>query len=165
MAVDGIEARVEGIPAFAAALREIPRALRRRVLLDALRAGGRLIRDEARRRAPIMRLSTHSGSSAFRRRVRTPGLLRKSIVVRTSKAARRTGDVGVFVNVRPAKAGNRGAKSALDPFYWRWQEFGARAKPGAGFLRAAGVRLGDALRAIVQRLGPAIDKFNQGGRA
>jgi HK97 gp10 family phage protein len=157
----GIQVRVEGIADFVAALREIPRELRRKALLEALRAGGRIVRDEARRRAPVMRLSTHSGAAAFRRGIRTPGLLRKSISVRTSKVARRAGDVGVFVNVRPAATGNRGARSPRDPYYWRWQEFGFRARAGAGFLQAAGARLSDALRAMIQRLGPSIQKFNQ----
>ena len=34
---------------------------------------------------------------------RAPGTVKKAIRVRTSKVATRAGDVGVFVNVRPAK--------------------------------------------------------------
>ena len=156
-----ITGKFTGLPDLKAALAGIAPKLRVRALRNALAAGARVVQKAARAGAPVI----NPGAVPVRKGYRKPGTVQKAISVRTSKLARRTGDVGVFVNVRPAKAGNRGAKSALDPFYWRWQEFGARAKPGAGFLRAAGLRLGDALRAIVQRLGPAIDKFNHGGRA
>jgi hypothetical protein len=50
--------------------------------------------------------------------------------VRTSKADKKDGNVGVFVNVKPAKSGQRGAKSRDDPYYWRWLEFGRSARVG-----------------------------------
>jgi HK97 gp10 family phage protein len=68
---------------------------------------------------------------------RKPGTVKQAIRVRTSKADRRAGDVGVFVNVRPAKAGQRGAKNPNDPFYWRWLEFGTKKMPPAHSCRSA----------------------------
>lgn len=160
MAGDGVLVKIGGLPELKAALLAVPRNLRRRALRDALAVGARIIRDEARRRAPVLRFTTYSGASVIRRGVRAPGTLRKAISVRTSKVARRGGDVGVFVNVRPAKGADRGTYSPRDPYYWRWQEFGTIKKPGAGYLQAAGQRLGDALRAFTARIGPAIGKFN-----
>jgi HK97 gp10 family phage protein len=172
-----VETRITGLPDLKAALAGIAPKLRRRALRNALSAGARVVRDEAKRNAPM-------ANKAYPNR--TIGLLRKSIAVRTSKTDRKAGDVGVFVNVRPAKKGARGAKSRLDPFYWLFQNFGwtpasgpntraakrARRKasragsspsiPGKHFLEAGGKRLSDALRIFVQKIGPQIQKLNGG---
>ena len=165
---DGVKATVSGLPDLKAVLLAIPRELRRRALRNALAAGARAVRDEAKRRAPVLKVSTYAGSSAIRRGVRKPGTLQKAIAVRTSKLARRAGNVGVFVNVKPAKGGNRGAKSPNDPYYWRWQEFGWRSaggsKPGIAFLRAGAGRLMEALRIFQARIAPEIAKFNRTGK-
>lgn len=171
----GVSAKVEGIPDMRQALLSIPAKLRYRALRNSLAAGARIVRDAARSKAPVLQ-----GSAKFRK----PGTLKKAIVVRTSKVARSAGDVGVFVNVRPAKRGQRGARSQNDPFYWRWQEFGwtpasgprtnaakrARRKanrttpaiPGRGFLQSAGSRLNDALKVFIDKIGPQIEKLNGG---
>lgn len=148
---------VRGLGDLKQALLSIPSKLRRRVLRNALAAGARVVRDEARARAPVM-----NPMAARKAPHRTPGLLRKSIAVRTSKVARRRGDVGVFVNVKPAKAGQRGARSKLDPFYWRWQEFGARGLAGKAFLQAGAKRLTQALQVITDQIGPQLRKLNGG---
>lgn len=150
-----VEAKVSGIPDLKAALLSIPAKLRKRALRNALAAGARLIRDEARRHAPVL-------SASARAPFRTPGLVRKSIVVRTSKIARRAGDVGVFVNVRPAPRGQRGAKSRTDPYYWRWMEFGKTGYVGRAFLQRGARRLNDALQVFIDRIGPQIQKLNGG---
>lgn len=186
MASDGVFVRIEGLPDVKAALRDLVPRLRRKAIADSLRAGARLVQREARRLAPVLKLSTYSGAAAVRRGVRTPGLVRRKISVRTSKLAARRGDVGVFVNVRPAKAGQRGAKSRLDPFYWRWLEFGwnpagadrtaagkrerrrrnaagaAKAKPGARFLQGGALMLRAALQTFARELGPRIARLNAG---
>lgn len=107
--------------------------LRVRAVRNALAAGARIVRDEARRLAPVISPAAPLVQRGWRR----PGTLRRAISVRTSKQAKRDGNVGVFVNVRPARraafrgrvqvrASQRGAKSPLDPYYWRWVEFGHR---------------------------------------
>jgi HK97 gp10 family phage protein len=111
------EFKLEGFDELAAKLRALVPAMRKRVLRNALSAGARLVRDDAKRNAPVLPLSSKAP-------YRKPGTLKDAIRVRTSKAARRSGDIGVFVNVKPAKAGQRGNKSLSDPFYWRFQEFG-----------------------------------------
>lgn len=181
-----IELKFSGLAELRAALQGLPDKLRRRALRNALAAGARVVRDEARSRAPVL-----SKPSKYRK----AGTVRDAITVRTSKQAKRAGDVGVYVNVRPAKAGQRGAKSPNDPYYWRWLEFGrtgragqgARAAssgvrglirtvrarkalrpvsplPALGFMQAGAAKLGDALRKIEQVLGPAVQKLNNKGQ-
>lgn len=130
-----IQAKITGLPDLKAQLRAIPEKLRKRALRTALAAGARVVRNEAQRLAPVIK----SSDAAVKKGYRKPGTLRKAIAVRTSKIARRSGDVGVFVNVRPAKGAvfrngavvrkkERGAKSPNDPFYWRFLEFGRTAR-------------------------------------
>lgn len=152
-----VEVKIRGIPDLKAALQSIPDKLRYRALRNALAVGARIVRDEARESAPVL-----SAANAARAPFRTPGLVKKSISVRTSKIARRAGDVGVFVNVKPAKKGQRGAKSRTDPFYWRWLEFGKVGYVGREFLQDAAKRLDDALQAFIRSIGPQIQKLNRG---
>ncbi len=151
-----ISAKVRGIPELKAALGALVPKLRRQALRNALAAGARVVRDEARRRAPVLQ-------NTLRAPYRKPGTVRKAIVVRTSKAARRRGDVGVFVNVRPARRGQRGAKSTNDPFYWRFLEFGTRHIAARGFLQAGAQRLTDALETFKAVIGPQIERMNRKG--
>lgn len=179
-----IEARVKGLPDLRAALNEVRIDLRKRIIRNSLAAGARVVRDEARRNTPILDASKPGSASALRRGVRKPGTVRDAIVVRTSKAARRAGDIGVFVNVRPAKgavyrtvteklfgskgraryqvkASKRGANSPNDPFYWRFLEFKTSKRgSGIGFLSRAAGKLGDALNVFIARVRPEIEKYN-----
>ena len=178
-----IGATVRGIPELKAALAAIPDKLRRRALRNALAAGAREVQRTARTAAPVLQLAQQSPR-------RQSGTLRKAISVRTSKLARKRGDVGVFVNVKPAPKGQRGAKNPRDPFYWRWVEFGwnpprssdgrgaagkkarrqllrqggAKRVPGVGFLQAGARRLGEALQIFIRQVGPAIAKLNNKGQ-
>jgi len=176
-----IEAKVTGIPGLKAALAGIVPKLRARPLRNALAAGARLVQKAARAAAPVLNPS----SLAVRKGYRTSGLVRKAISVRTSKAARAKGDVGVFVNVRPAKGARfqkqtqnvlgfklktrrqvtktqRGAKSPLDPYYWRFINFGTATGTRAfGFLQKGAQALPLALDAFKRAIGPAIDRLNK----
>lgn len=82
--------------------------------------------------------------------IRKPGTLRDAIKIRSSKDATRAGDVGVFVNVRPAKGSDRGKYSPNDPFYWRFVEFGTRYMRARPFLRAGAVHLQDRSQRILE---------------
>jgi hypothetical protein len=186
MAADGIFGSVRGLPDIKRELAAVPGKLRVRALRNALGAGARVVQRLARRLAPVLKLTTRAGQYAYRRGFRKPGTLRQAISVRTSKLARRRGDVGVFVNVRPARGAARGAKSPRDAFYWRWLEFGwlpaagaARAqrsgarlampvrvappkkKAGAAFLRGSVGALNEALQVFLRQIGPAIAKLNR----
>lgn len=153
-----ISAKISGIPDLRAALAGIVPKLRRRALRNALAAGARLVQLSARAATPVLNPS----ALAVRKGYRTPGLVRKAINVRTSKVARRRGDVGVFVNVRPAKRGARGAKNPNDPFYWRFIEFGTVNGTRAWqFLQRSANVLPAALEVFKKTIGPAIDKLNK----
>lgn len=163
-----IKATIQGIPDLKEALLSIPDKLRRRALRNALAAGARVVQKAARRSAPTLNMGNAFSLSMYRRGQRQPGTLSKAISVRTSKMATRRGDVGVFVNVRPAKGAKRGAKSAHDPFYWRWINFGwrpagkgARSVPGAKFMEAGAAQLSAALDAFKAAIGPQIAKLNK----
>jgi hypothetical protein len=184
--------KIEGLPDLRAALQGIVPKLKKKVLREALRAGARLVQREAKRAAPVLKLSTMAGASASRRGIRAPGTLRKAISVRTSKRDTRQGDVGVFVNVRPLKRSaskGKGAKNPADPFYWRWINFGwnpagrdrsaagkrarraharaggAKAKSGAHFLEEGAKMLSAALAVFVKEIGPRIARLNAGKNA
>lgn len=175
-----VENRVQGIEDLKAKLLAITPALRKRVLRNALSAGARVVRDEAKRRAPVLSSSTAA-------RYRAPGTVKNAIRVRTSKVARRAGDVGVFVNVVPAKgakfkttttrvlgfkfrnrvqtrASSRGAQSRTDPFYWRFLEFGTRKMRAQSFLRPAAVKLDQALAVFQTAATKWFDKVNATGK-
>ncbi len=178
-----LETKISGFDDLARKLREIPQVLRRRVLRNALAAGARIIRDEAKRQAPVL-------ANAAKAPYRTPGTVKKNISVRTSKEARRRGNVGVFVNVRPAsgakyktisvnplglkgfasksrvkvKDSQRGARSKTDPFYWRFLEFGTSKMPARGFLAAGARQLPAALSVFQEAVGKWISKVNTTGK-
>lgn len=151
--------RIEGLDELKRKLAEIPRAMRKRVLRNALAAGAREVRDVAKRNAPVMTLGT-SLSAPYRK----PGTVKQAIRVRTSKADRKAGDVGVFVNVKPAKAGQRGAKSPNDPFYWRWLEFGTRKMAARPFLQRATSALPKALAIFEARIAKWINETDRSGQ-
>lgn len=153
------EVKVRGIEDVKRALRELPPKLRQRALMNALRAAGREFRDEARRLTPVIAVPVRRKGVV----IRQPGTVRKAISVRASKQMRRRGDLGVFVNVRPAKKGQVGTYSPTDPYYWRWIEFGARGKPGAAMLQKAVAKAAAAVAKFSAVLGPAIEKLNRKG--
>lgn len=183
MAVESTTKAITGLDGAIATLKGLPDKLRKRALRNALAAGGRLVRDAAKRATPILSAS----DPAVRKGWRKPGTLKKAITVRTSKQSLKKGDVGVFVNVRPAKQGNRGAKNPNDPFYWRFIEFGTkprrkgersqsivrgrlktrrhRKNTGATkaykFLQRGADMLPAALGVFLAKIGPAIEKLNR----
>lgn len=178
MAVDTQE--LKGFDELIGKLREIPAALRKRVLRNALAAGGRLVRNEAQRSAPVL-------ANAAAAPYRTPGTVKRAIAVRTSKIARRAGNVGVFINVKPApgakfktrttkllglkvktrtkvRDSQRGAKSKTDPFYWRFLEFGTAKMRARPFLQQGAKKLPEAFEVFKVQLGKWFAKTNASGK-
>lgn len=174
------EVKIEGFKELADKLRAMVPTMRKKVLRNALAAGGRLVRNEAKRKAPVL-------SGRMNAPYRKPGTVRDAIRVRTSKEARKAGDVGVFINVLPAKgakfktvttnlvflkvrnrvqtrASQRGAKSRNDPYYWRFLEFGTKKMQARPFLQPATQRLGDALQVFQVQLAKWFNKVNSTGK-
>ncbi len=151
--------RIEGLDNLKRKLSEVPKAMRKRVLRNALAAGAREVRDVAKRNAPVLTLGT-----SLKAPYRKPGTVKQAIRVRTSKADRRAGDVGVFVNVRPAKAGQRGARNPNDPFYWRFLEFGTKKMTARPFLQRATSALPKALAIFEARIAKWIQETDRSGQ-
>lgn len=172
MAVETSFHPITGLTEAIATLKALPDKLRKRALRNALAAGARLVRDEAKRKAPVISAS----DPAVRKGWRKPGTLKNAITVRTSKVARRAGNVGVFVNVRPAKGAvfrkgvqvkgsQRGAKNPSDPFFWRFVEFGTKRAKERKFLREGAQQLGRALEAFKAAMSVALAKINANPKA
>lgn len=174
MANEFFNLNVRGIEDLKAELRAFPPKLRKRALMTALKAAGRVFRDEARRLTPRLQVPV------FRKgqQIRTPGLVRQKLSVRPSKIIRRQGDLGVFVNVRPAQGAKvrkvggkrigvrlseRGANNPRDPFYWRWLEFGKKGFAGVGMLQTAAKKASSAIAAFERTLGPLVQRLNRKG--
>ena len=155
----GDTVQVKGLDDLKRKLEQLPKAMRMRVLRNALAAGAREVRDDARRNAPVLTLGT-----TLKAPYRKPDTVKKAIAVRTSRADRKAGDVGVFVNVRPAKKGQRGAKSKNDPFYWRWLEFGTRKMAARPFLQKAADKLPAALRIFEERIAKWVNATDASGQ-
>lgn len=159
------EVEVKGLDELKAALQQMPDRIRKRAVGKALRAAGRVIRDEARARVPIL-----SEPSKNRR----PGVLKRAIAVRRSKIAARQRLVGVFINVRPLKSVLAGTKSATrkaelgpvgannpnDPFYWRFVEFGTRKMRARPFLADAAKKLPQAADVFIGIASEEISRLN-----
>lgn len=150
---DSVSVKVNGIDELKRAMAALPSKLRRKVLVKALRAGAKIVQKAARAATPVLAAPT-----AYR----TRGLLKRKLSVRVSKESRSQGNVGVFVNVKPAGKGNRGAKNPLDPFYWRFVAFGTKAhtiKP----LTAKGLAFGGRVVKQVRHPGSKPSNFLQAG--
>lgn len=163
---------IAGLDEAIAALKGLPAKLRKRALRNALAAGARLVRDAAKQAAPTISATDPAVLKGWRKQ----GTLKRALTVRTSKQARRAGNVGVFVNVRPAKgakfrggkqikASQRGAKSPNDPFYWRFVQFGTKRSAPVDFLGVGAKQLGAALEAFKKAMAASIAKINASPRS
>ncbi len=171
---EGITATVEGLENLKSSLSGLPDNLRRKVLLSALRKGAAVVRKAARAATPELQTPVP---------YRTKGLLKKRLMVRVSRVSKAAGNVGVFINIKPAdgtrytkhnvlgvryktvkRVSNRGAKSPLDPYYWRFVAFGTKNRnhiPARNFLQAGADVLPEALEVFEREVIPAIEKFNR----
>ena len=158
---DNLTVKLEGVAELKAALSDAAVKIRTKAVRGALREAGKVIQVAAKMAAPVLRVP-----SAYRK----PGTVAKNIAVRASKYARRMGDEGVFINVRPIgsskarvnKFGKAGAKNPNDPFYWRFLEFGTRKMAARPFLRpTAGAKGGEAIQKFMESVVPQINKLNE----
>jgi HK97 gp10 family phage protein len=105
------------LPDFRRQMAALSDRIRRSVARRALSAAGRLLRDEAKRRAPVLKTTSKAAMSGQRQ----AGALQRSIYTGRSRRSRPDMPVQV-VTVKARKATKR--KAALDPFYWRFLEGG-----------------------------------------
>lgn len=149
--------RLTGVDDLRAALRDLDRSMRRKVLKAALRSAARVIQSDAKSRAPVLQVPTPR---------RVPGTVKRSIVVRASKLARRKNMLGVYVTVKASKARVK-KDGRQDPFYFRFLEEGWIPRgPGRGLRgsdrKKRAVRAQDAGRKVQRPfLGPALQAKSQ----
>lgn len=169
MASDGITVKLEGVDELKRALNDAAKTIRTKAVRAALREAGKVIQAQAKTNAPILKAPARN---------RRTGTIRRNITVRPSKFARKDGNEGVFVSVRPLrgsrqkKLGRAGASNPNDPFYWVFQEFGwqprapkkgprAQRVEGRYFMTAAAQAKGqEAIARFMSSAVPQIEKLN-----
>ncbi|HKX44622.1 MAG TPA: HK97 gp10 family phage protein, partial [Burkholderiaceae bacterium] len=155
------------------ALAALAPELRRGPARRALRAGAELVLTRAIAETPQLSHDIYRKGVLVRRK----GTLRRALAIRNSKDTNRTGDVGVFVNIRPlqkgavatfkATTGRRSADNPDDPYYWRWVHFATKRNhhPVPFLTRAAEAVLATAsLSAITESLTRYFQRLNQRGK-
>ena len=146
--------KVEGLAELAKALRELPDRVAKNGLRVSVYAGAKVIRDEARLRAPKATESLGPNQPP-------PGTLKRSVIMKhipeLSSLTRQT----FFVTVRHGKKyRNQGKKGNLsqDAWYWRFVEFGTRKMRASPFLRPAlEAKRRDAVQAMKERLAERVE--------
>jgi len=109
---DNVE--LKGLDGLEDALKSLEKKMRTKEVSAMLIKGAEVVKAEIKRNTPVMR----GGAKKNKTKTRTAGLVKKRVLIRKSSVDRRQKNIGVFVNVKPAKKENRGAQSRLDPFYW-----------------------------------------------
>lgn len=156
---DVLSVKLDGVEDLKIALAEASVHIRTRAVRSALREAGKVIQAAARAAAPVLKVPS---------KTRTPGTVKRNVVVRASKFARAAGDEGVYINVRGIrgrarvkKLGKGGAKNPNDPYYWRFLEFGTRKMAARPFLRPSAASKGqEAIAKFMQSVVPQIEKLN-----
>jgi HK97 gp10 family phage protein len=125
--------KIEGLAELGKALRELPERVARNGLRVSVYAGAKVVRDEARARAPKAALSLGPNQPP-------PGTLKRSVIMKhipeLSSLTRQTFFVTVRYGKKYRKQGKKGNLSQ-DAWYWRFVEFGTRKMRARPFLRPA----------------------------
>ncbi len=140
---------VRGLAELDRALRELPVRVANRGLRASVYAGAKVIRDEARSRAP-------KAAQSLGPKQPPPGTLRRSVIMKHIRELSGGGRQTYYVLVRQGKKyRNQGKRGNLsqDAWYWRFLEFGTRKMAARPFLRPAlESRRREATAAIKERL-------------
>lgn len=123
--------KIEGLAELGKALRELPERVARNGLRVSVYAGAKVVRDEARARAPKAAQSLGPNQPP-------PGTLKRSVIMKhipeLSSLTRQTFFVTVRHGKKYRKQGKKGNLSQ-DAWYWRFVEFGTRKMRARPFLR------------------------------
>lgn len=150
--------QIEGLDQLAAALKELPKRLAKNGLRAAVYAGAKVIRDEAKLKAPV---AIH----ALGPNQPPPGTLKRSVIMKQIPELSDQHKQTFFVTLRHGKQYcNQGKKGNLsqDAWYWRFVEFGTTRMAAQPFLRPAfDVKKKEAVTAITKRLAERIEQAAQ----
>ena len=146
--------KIEGLAELGKALRELPERVARNGLRVSVYAGAKVVRDEARARAPKAEQPLGPNQPP-------PGTLKRSVIMKhipeLSSLTRQTFFVTVRHGKKYRKQGKRGNLSQ-DAWYWRFVEFGTRKMRARPFLRPAlEARRSEAGQAMKDRLSERIE--------
>jgi HK97 gp10 family phage protein len=146
--------KIEGLAELGKALRELPERVARNGLRVSVYAGAKVVRDEARARAPKAAQSLGPNQPP-------PGTLKRSVIMKhipeLSSLTRQTFFVTVRHGKKYRKQGKKGNLSQ-DAWYWRFVEFGTRKMRARPFLRPAlEARRREAGQAMKDRLSERIE--------
>ncbi len=146
--------RIEGLAELDRALRELPERLARNGLHASVYAGAKVIRDEAKVRAPKAAASLGPNHPP-------PGTLKRSVIMKRIRELSGAGRQTFFVLVRHGKKYRKQGKKqnlSQDAWYWRFLEFGSRKMSARPFLRPAlEAKRAEAAQAIKTRLAERIE--------
>lgn len=149
-----VTVHIEGLAELQRRLLELPARVERHVVHKAVAAGGRLIRDEARARAPVYTGDVAKGHPP-------PGTLKRAIWTKYIPERSKNGLTTYFVGVlHGKKMQKRGKKQVnLDAYYWWFVEFGTVKMPAHPFMRPAfDARESAAANAIIDELRQGISE-------
>jgi HK97 gp10 family phage protein len=125
--------KIEGLEELRRRFRRLPVEVQEQELSGAVMKGAAVIGRDAQERAPVLK-EPHPK--------RTPGLLKR--MIRWTRGVRRGSEASAFVSVRrPGKGAMRKGKQAgkasseIDPWYWKFIEFGTSKMRAMPFLRPA----------------------------
>lgn len=152
------EVRIEGLEELARALKELPKRLARNGLRASVYAGAKVIRDEARLKAPV-------ATKALGPNQQPPGTLKRAIIMKQipekSDAQKQVFHVAVRRGKQYRKQGKKGTLSQ-DAYYAHFVEFGTVKMSARPFMRPAFEgRKNDAVEAIRTRLAERVEAAAQ----
>ncbi len=146
--------KIEGLAELGKTLRELPERVARNGLRVSVYAGAKVVRDEARARAPKAEQPLGPNQPP-------PGTLKRSVIMKhipeLSSLTRQTFFVTVRHGKKYRKQGKKGNLSQ-DAWYWHFVEFGTRKMRARPFLRPAlEARRREAGQAMKDRLSERIE--------
>lgn len=125
--------KIEGLAELGKALRELPARVARNGLRVSVYAGAKVVRDEARARAPKAEQPLGPNQPP-------PGTLKRSVIMKHIPALSSLTRQTFFVTVRHGKKYRKQGKKgnlSQDAWYWRFVEFGTQKMRARPFLRPA----------------------------
>jgi HK97 gp10 family phage protein len=150
--------QIAGLDQLAQALRALPQRVAQNGLRAAVYAGAKVIRDEAKLKAPV-------ATAALEANQQPPGTLKRSIIMKQipelSGAQKQTFFVTVRHDKKYRKQGKKGTLSQ-DAWHWRFVEFCTVKMPARPFLCPAfDLKKNEAVTAITDRLAQRIEQAAQ----